>query len=78
MTTAPDRHAAAAREVVAHIAEHLEADLSVQLWDGSIVPLGPNARDDIRLVISSPKAIRRLLLKPGLMTVFELYGAGEL
>lgn len=79
MTTKPfDRQADAARAVVAHIAEHLQADLSVQLWDGSVLPLGAGARDDIRLVIASPKAIRRLLLKPGLMTVFELYGVGEL
>lgn len=74
----PDRQIRAARAVIAHIARYLEADLSVQLWDGSVLPLGPMARDDIRLVIASPKAIRRLLLKPGLMTLFELYGLGEL
>jgi cyclopropane-fatty-acyl-phospholipid synthase len=73
-----DRQTAAARAVVSHIAEHLQADLSVQLWDGSVLPLGRGARDDIRIVISSPKAIRRLLFKPGLMTIFELYGAGEI
>ena len=74
----PDRQIAAARTIIAHIADHFQADLSVELWDGSIVPLGAGARDDIRLVIASPGAIRRMLLRPSLMTLFELYGLGDL
>ena len=68
----------ALRKLIAHIAGLLEADLSVELWNGEVLPLGPGARDDIRLLISSPAAVRRMLLKPGLMTIFELYAEGEL
>jgi cyclopropane-fatty-acyl-phospholipid synthase len=68
----------AARTLIAQIAPHLGADISVQLWNGDVLPLGPTARDDIRLVIRSANTLRRLLLAPKLMTVFELYSAGDL
>jgi cyclopropane-fatty-acyl-phospholipid synthase len=68
----------AARSVLRHLAGHLEGDLSAQLWNGEVIPLGPNARDDIRLVINSPDAIRRILLKPSLMTMFQLYSEGQI
>jgi cyclopropane-fatty-acyl-phospholipid synthase len=72
-----DRHKlAAARSVLSEIATHLEAGLSAELWNGEVIPLGPNARDDIRFVIRSPDAIRRALLKPSLETMFRLYGEG--
>lgn len=67
-----------ARIIIAHIAQHLQADLSVQLWNGEVVPLGPDARDDIRIVIASPAAIGRLVRSPRLMTVVEVYISGEI
>lgn len=78
MTDRADRRIQAARTVIAHVAGHLQADLSVRLWDGQVLPLGPGARRDIQIVISGPAAIRRLLLKPGLMTLFELFATGTL
>jgi len=68
----------AARALVGHVSELLRADLSVVLWNGEILPLGPNARDDIRLVIKTPNAIRRLILRPSLMTLFELFAAADI
>lgn len=76
--TSNDKQLAAARKIAALIAPHLQGDLSLQLWNGEVVPLGPGARDDVRIVVRSPGAIRRLLLKPSLMNVFELYADGEL
>jgi len=73
-----DRRVVAARRIAAHIAEHLQADLSLQLWTGEVLPLGQNARDDIRIVLADPSAVRRLILRPGLMTLFELYATGDL
>ena len=73
-----DRRVEAARRIVAHVAEHLRADLSVRLWTGEVLPLGPGARDDIQIVVARPSAVRRLLLKPSLMTVFELFATGDL
>lgn len=78
MTDEADHRIQAARTVIAHLAGHLQADLSVRLWDGQVLPLGPGARSDIQIVISGPAVIRRLLLKPGLMTLFELFATGGL
>ncbi|WP_375286689.1 class I SAM-dependent methyltransferase [Sphingomonas sp.] len=71
------RQEAAAREIVAEIARHLQADLSVELWTGAVLPLGPDARDDIRIRIASPGAIGALLRSPSLMTLVEVYLAGD-
>jgi cyclopropane-fatty-acyl-phospholipid synthase len=68
----------AARTIVAHLAEHLGGDLCLELWNGEVLPLGPNARDDVRIVVRSPNAVRRLLLKPKLATVFTLYAEEEI
>ncbi len=68
----------AARRMAAHIAELLQGDLSLELWNGEVLPLGPNARDDARIVVRSPRAVRRLLLRPTLTTLFTLYAEEEL
>ncbi|MEG3164591.1 cyclopropane-fatty-acyl-phospholipid synthase family protein [Sphingomonas sp. PB2P19] len=65
-----------ARTIVAHIAEHLQADVSVELWNGEVLPLGPNARDDIRIAVTSPAAVGRLVRSPKFMTLVEVYIAG--
>ena len=58
---------------IGSVAPVLDADLSIKLWDGDIVPLGRNASKDILLCIRSPYAIRRLIFSPKLTTLFELY-----
>jgi cyclopropane-fatty-acyl-phospholipid synthase len=68
----------AARALTANIAEHLHGDLSLELWNREVLPLGLGARDDVRIVVRSPSAIRRVLLKPSLATIFELYAEGQL
>lgn len=78
MTMTTDRRVIAARRIVSHIAEHLKADLSLRLWNGEVLPLGVGARDDIQIVLARPGAVRRLILKPGLMTLFELFASGDL
>ena len=78
MTTETDNRIVAARRITAHIADLLQADLSLRLWNGEVLPLGPNARDDIQIVVARPSAVRRLLLKPGLMTLFEMFATGDL
>jgi len=67
-----------AREIIAQVADHLRADLSVELWNGERLPLGPGAREDIRIAIRSPAAARRLIVNPSFMSVVELYAEGEL
>ena len=78
MTPDTDSRIVAARRITAHIADLLQADLSLRLWNGEVLPLGPNARDDIQIVVARPSAVRRLVLKPGLMTLFEMFATGDL
>lgn len=73
-----DRQVEAARHIIEHVADYLQADLSVKLWDGSIVPLGRNARSDVLIAINSPAVVRRVIFSPKLMTVFELYATGDI
>jgi cyclopropane-fatty-acyl-phospholipid synthase len=74
----PDPRIDAARRMAAHFADLLKADLSLRLWTGEVLPLGPGARDDIQVVVARPGVVRRLILKPSLMTLFELVATGEL
>ena len=78
MTTDADSRIAAARRITAHVADLLQADLSLRLWTGEVLPLGLDARDDIQIVVARPSVVRRLILKPGLMTLFEMFADGDL
>ena len=72
------RYVEGARRIVEHVAERLEADLCVQLWNGEVLPLGPKASSDIKIFIQSPQVIARLLRSPSLMTIVEEHIAGGL
>lgn len=72
-----DKRIEAVKTIAAMVAEKVDADLSLELWNGEIVPLGKKARADIRLRIAHPDVIRRILLKPQLMTVYALYASGD-
>jgi cyclopropane-fatty-acyl-phospholipid synthase len=78
LNASPERQLAAARQSLAHIAEHLNARFSVRLWDGSIVPLGPEARTDLCVGIRGPGVIGSLLRRPTLDNVFRHYATGNI
>ena len=77
-TASERRRLDAARDMLRHVAERLDADAAAELWNGEIVPLGKSARDDIRIVFRSSDAVRRLMFSPTLMTVCELFAVGDL
>ncbi|HEV7228495.1 cyclopropane-fatty-acyl-phospholipid synthase family protein [Brevundimonas sp.] len=68
----------AARKVIARLGAALGADLSVRLWTGEVVPLTPDARDDLRIVVAGPDVLKRFLLRPGAETAFRLIAEGRL
>lgn len=74
---AGDKRIEAAKRIAAHVAEKVDADLSLELWNGEVVPLGAKARADIRIRIAHPDVIRRMLLSPKLMTIYALYASGD-
>jgi cyclopropane-fatty-acyl-phospholipid synthase len=72
-----DRQLRAAKRLLSHLADILQADLSVRLWNGDLVPLGPRASSTPAIDIRSPRALTRLARSPRLSTVFKLLVAGD-
>lgn len=67
-----------AKRVVNHLAEVLDVPLSVQLWDGSSLPLGQNPNNDYALVIEGPRTVSTLLKKPTLENLLRHYAVGKI
>lgn len=72
MSSRDEKQLAALRKWLTKAAEEIQADISIKLWNGEIIPMGPNAKSDIYLEIKSPEVIRRIIFAPKLMTVFEI------
>lgn len=73
-----DRELQAAKAVIGELAKHLDVNICLELWDGTIIPLGEGAQEEIRFVIASANVLRRLLRQPSLISVAELYATGDL
>lgn len=69
---------AAARQLVGLIAEKLDLDASVRLWDGSLVPLGRAVSGPFVLSITGPGVIGSLLRRPTLDTLIRHYVNGRI
>jgi cyclopropane-fatty-acyl-phospholipid synthase len=78
MTQHPDKKLQAMRTLAAHLASLLDADLYIRLWDGERIPLGSNVQSDLGYAINSPAAIARIVRRPKLATLIELFAAGEI
>lgn len=76
--SATDRQTAAARAVLERLAESLQTRISVELWDGSRVALGPEVQGDVRVRIASPGVIGAILRWPTLDNFFRQYATGQL
>jgi cyclopropane-fatty-acyl-phospholipid synthase len=64
------------RKILGEIREQLHADFCIRLWNGEVIPLRPNAREDLQLVLTSPNVVRRMLLKPNLVTLVQQVASG--
>ena len=76
MNDKADRQITAARRLVAHLAETLDANLSVRLWNGERLPLGTQVSDDLGFAINTPQALTRLVRRPRFATLIELLADG--
>ncbi|WP_204251097.1 SAM-dependent methyltransferase [Elioraea rosea] len=68
----------AARGLARLAAEHAPSALSLRLWNGEMLPLGPEADGSVAIALNSPLAIARLLRRPRIRTVVELVASGDL
>lgn len=69
---------AAARALIAEIATALDVDASVELWDGSRVPLGRNVKSPLTLTVAGPGVVSALLRRPTLDRLIRLYAKGRI
>ncbi len=51
-------------------------DLSVKLWDGSVIPLGDDVKSDLLLIIRDPGVLTSLLRRPSLDGIIRHYIKG--
>ncbi|MEL7544372.1 MAG: class I SAM-dependent methyltransferase [Pseudomonadota bacterium] len=73
-----DRQLDAARGLANDLAEALDINASLKLWDGSLVPLGQNVTSALTIGISEPGVISSLLRRPTLDRVIRHYTHGQL
>ncbi|WP_428644511.1 class I SAM-dependent methyltransferase [Roseibium sp.] len=71
-----DRLISATRSVLTHIHQVLDLQFAFELWDGSLIPADA-APDGLRLGLSQT-ALTRLLRRPRIKTVIDLYSTGEI
>jgi len=74
----PEKQLAAARTVLERIAEVLDARFSVELWDGSRVPLGRNVHPQLCARIRGSGVIGSLLRWPTLDNLVRHYATGQI
>ena len=68
----------ALHNIANHLAPQLNLPVSLRLWDGSEVSLGPRPENRFALVLSSPGVVSSLLRRPTLTNVVEHYMAGRI
>lgn len=67
------RQLAAAKGLIRDLADKLDLDAHVRLWDGSRTPLGRNATGPFELSIAGPGVIGSMLRRPTLDTLIRHY-----
>ena len=68
----------AIRRLLRIIAETLDLDLSIRLWDGSRIPLGQNIRSPFEIVVESPGVLSSLIRRPTADNLMLHYAEGSL
>ena len=61
MNPTEQRQRDALQTLLTHLAEKLQAAVSIRLWDGTVVPLGDKADHELCISIKSPGVIASLL-----------------
>jgi len=67
---------ASAGRMAGFLAGALDLDLSLELWDGTRIPLGSTVSDDLRLYVSAPGVVGALVRRPTLDRFIDLYANG--
>ncbi len=71
--TAKQKQLEAVRGVIRSLADKLDIDAHVRLWDGSTEPLGRNVTGPLEIAISGPGVIGAILRRPTLDNIIRHY-----
>ena len=66
------------KAVLNEVAEPLDLNASIRLWNDEIVPLGNNADGRFIIDLSGPGVIGRMIRRPTLETIVRLYATGHI
>ncbi|MCM2373174.1 SAM-dependent methyltransferase [Aporhodopirellula aestuarii] len=66
------------KELLQSIAEPLDLNTSVRLWNGEVIPLGTKADGKYTIELSGPGVIGSLIRRPTLETLVRLYATGHI
>lgn len=78
MTETDQRRLAAARRIFEHLADLMNANFSVRLWDGTTIPLGREVDERYVISIGGPGVLGAILRRPTLETLMREYAAGRI
>lgn len=68
----------AARRILEHLAGLVDMPFTLQLWDGTRVPLGRDAGETPTITVSGPGVLGSYLRRPSLDTLFRHYVRGDI
>ena len=68
----------AIKSSLTHIADEMDLQLTVRLWNGEVVPLGKNVSPNLEVVISEPGVIGSLIRRPTAENLLNLYATGKI
>lgn len=66
------------RQVLRTVGECVGSRVSVKLWDGSVVPLGPDSDPNLCVVLHGPGVVGSLLRRPTLDNLLNHYATGRI
>lgn len=73
-----EKYLTATRRIFEHIAEVADLRFCVQLWDGSIIPLGDHANPQFYISLKGPGSLGAILRKPTLENILQQYASGSI
>ena len=77
-TTSDEKLLGSARALIEELATHLGVDVSVRLWDGSRIALGPEPPGALAIAITNPGTISSILRRPTLDRMIRHHAQGDL
>src|SRR3569623_1887368 len=66
------------RAVLEQVGRRIQSRVSVRLWDGSVVPLGPDADPNVCLRLNSAGVVSSLLRRPTLDNFLRHWTTGRI